>query len=51
MKGVKVMNILISSIGMLIISIGLCEMGYGINTIVWWLMVLGLATYTIGWRL
>lgn len=51
MKGVKVMNILISSIGMLIISIGLCEMGYGINTIVWWLMVLGLATYAMGWRL
>ena len=51
MKGVKVMNILISSIGMIIISIGLCEMGYGINTIVWWLMVLGLATYTMGWRL
>ena len=43
MKGVKVMNILISS--------GLCEMGYGINTIVWWLMVLGLATYAMGWRL
>lgn len=51
MKGVKVMNILISSIGILIISIGLCEMGYGINTIVWWLMVLGLATYAMGWRL
>ena len=51
MKGVKVMNILISSIGMLIISIGLCEMGYGINTIVWWLMVLGLATYAMGWGL
>ena len=51
MKGVKVMNILISSIGMLIISIGLCEMGYGINTIVWWLMVLGLDTYAMGWGL
>lgn len=51
MKGAKVMSILISSIGMIIISIGLCEMGYGINTKVWWLMIIGLATYAMGWRL
>ena len=45
------MNILISSIGMMLISIGLCEMGYGFNTMVWWLMITGLATYAMGWRL
>lgn len=45
------MNILISSIGMMLISIGLCEMGYGFNTSVWWLMITGLATYAMGWRL
>lgn len=45
------MSILISSIGMMIISIGLCEMGYGINTKVWWLMTIGLATHAMGWRL
>lgn len=51
MKGAKIMNILISSIGMMLISIGLCEMGYGFNTRVWWLMITGLATYAMGWRL
>lgn len=50
-KGVMVMSILISSIGIMLISIGLCEMGYGINTKVWWLMIIGLTTYVIGWRL
>lgn len=45
------MNILISSIGMMLIPIGLCEMGYGFNTSVWWLMITGLATYAMGWRL
>ena len=34
MKGAKIINILISSIGMMLISIGLCEMGYGFNTMV-----------------
>ena len=51
MKGAKIMNILISSIGMMLISIGLCEMGYGFKTMVWWLMIIGLATYAMGWRL
>lgn len=51
MKGAKAMNILISSIGIMLISIGLCEMGYGINTKVWWLMIIGLATLNMGWRL
>ena len=37
------MNKLISSIGIMLISISLCEMGYGINTKVWWLMIIGLA--------
>ena len=50
-KGAKIMNILISSIGMMLISMGLCEMGYGFNTSVWRLMIIGLAIYAMGWRL
>ena len=45
------MSILISSIGMLMLSIGLCEMGYGIKTTVWWLICIGISLYVAGWKL
>lgn len=45
------MSKLLSFIGIMMISIGLCEMGYGINTIVWWLIIAGVAIYATGWRL
>lgn len=41
-------SVIISTIGMVMISIGLCEMGYGLNTMVWWLMIIGIATYSTG---
>lgn len=42
------MSVIISTIGMIMISIGLCEIGYGLNTMVWWLMIIGIATYSTG---
>lgn len=45
------MGKLLSFIGIMMISIGLCEMGYGLNTIIWWLIIAGVAIYTTGWRL
>ena len=41
-------SVIISNIGMAMISIGLCKMGYGLNTMVWWLMIIGIATYSTG---
>lgn len=43
-----IMSVIISTIGMVMISIGLCGMGYGLNTMVWWLMTIGIATYSRG---
>ena len=45
------MGIIISSIGMIFISMALCEMGYGLKTPVWWFFIIGFATYALGWRL
>lgn len=45
------MSILISTIGMVLISLALSEMGYGFNTLIWWFFIIGLACYNVGGRL
>lgn len=45
------MGKILSSIGMILISIALCEMGYGLDTFIWWIFIIGLAIYNLGWGL